>query len=166
MVYLSKDPVCRVWEQKVVHLLDNFLLELTVDGLHVIGFAPLCGCSVARQEYGTWSHRRDKLWRHPSGGSSDSASNGEGAPVETVSSALVVTCYTSSQTTVCATATFCITLRHSDAAEEQLGLLEQAISAASSLGVGDVYSFGSDDESAPQDIQKTLLGRGSWLKLM
>jgi hypothetical protein len=102
LLMLSKDPVYHAWEAKHVCLLDNFLVELTTDGSCVIGFTPLCGASVTKLTFSTSQNRRDKLWRHSHNSSSDLTALSESQI--TTSTALLITCYTTSQ--VCIYYTF------------------------------------------------------------
>lgn len=51
VVWLSKDPSWSPWEAKIVLLLDNYLLECTVDGLSIIGYAQLCKANVVKTTY-------------------------------------------------------------------------------------------------------------------
>jgi hypothetical protein len=58
-VFLCQDPSWRLWEEKQVYLLDNFLLEATIDGAKVLGYAPLCNAKIEKCPFTNPDKRRN-----------------------------------------------------------------------------------------------------------
>eukprot|EP01034_Spumella_vulgaris_P021453 gene21453-27486_t len=155
LLWLSKDPTWRPWEVKLVYLLDNYLYEVTADGKVIIGFSPLCGATITRQSYRT--SKRDKHLHAPAhhqtaprqGGSPSNASHKThptppALEAPTLSTVLMITCYTTSEVDVCPQATFYLTsqVKHSqENSESELTRIEAALLQASALTVHDIYNF-------------------------
>lgn len=168
-LFLSRDPSWSPWEPKIVYLLDNYLLEATVDGSKVIGFAQLAGAVIRRSPF-TDPHHRTRVnttigvsslsrgilghstpsrgQQHlstPFGGGSHFMAN-----KEEVSIALQISCLSTSDG-FGARSTFWLTVTHL----QDLEILESALMRASRLKVEDVFDLNV--------VEAQLLGRGKLL---
>jgi hypothetical protein len=138
------------------------------------GYAPLCGATIVRQYYRT-SKRVSasntavkSMMGRLSRGSSDADANPLLPSTEselllppTLSTVLMITCYTTSQISVCSTATFYLTTRShclSDGTvvnnEVELSIIESALRAASGLSLHDLYNFEVNEEQSTTDEHK------------